>query len=169
MGAVVRPATLSELDAIVAVHIAGFRAGNAPHLPREAAGRMNAERSAAGWRTVLESPAPDAVALVAESQDDGAVAGVTGAGAARDGDCGPDCGEVYALYVDPRCWGLGLGAALDSAAREHMATHGFTDATLWVLEANERARRFYEREGWQADGERRDHLGAFAVRYRVEL
>jgi RimJ/RimL family protein N-acetyltransferase len=26
---------------------------------------------------------------------------------------------------------------------------------LWVLEANERARRFYERGGWKADGETR--------------
>ena len=165
----VRPATPDDLDAIVAIHVAGFRAGNAPHLPPEDADRMDAERSTAGWREVLESPAPQAAVLVAEAQSDGALAGVVGAGGSRDADTGPDSGEVYALYVDPKCWGLGVGAALDSASREHLATHGFTEAVLWVLEGNERARRFYEREGWHADGDRRDHLGAMAVRYRVKL
>jgi GNAT superfamily N-acetyltransferase len=169
MQSVVRLATPADLDAIVAIHVAGFRAGNAPHLPPEAAGRMTAERSESGWREVLDSPAPQAVVLVGESQADGKVAAVAGAGTSRDADSGADTGEVYALYVEPKCWGLGLGAALDSAAREHLATHGFSEAILWVLEGNERARRFYEREGWQADGERRDHLGAMAVRYRVEV
>jgi GNAT superfamily N-acetyltransferase len=76
---------------------------------------------------------------------------------------------MYALYVDPGSWGAGYGAALDAAVREDLGEHGFPDATLWVLEANERARRFYEREGWALDGGRRDHLGATAVRYRVAL
>jgi RimJ/RimL family protein N-acetyltransferase len=28
----------------------------------------------------------------------------------------------------------------------------YAQATLWVLEDNERARRFYEAAGWRADG-----------------
>ena len=165
MDAVIRPATPADLDAIVAVHVAGFRAGNSPHLPPAAADRMTPERSAAGWRELLESGPPESVVLVAEVHD--AIHGVVGGGAARDGDT--EGGEVYALYVDPAQWGAGYGAALDSAAREDLAEHGFPDAVLWVLEANERACRFYEREGWALDGGRRDHLGAPAVRYRVTL
>jgi RimJ/RimL family protein N-acetyltransferase len=47
------------------------------------------------------------------------------------------------------------------------------DAVLWVLEDNPRARRFYEREGWALDGERKDdeYLGirVAEVRYRIPL
>ncbi len=45
--------------------------------------------------------------------------------------------------------------------------------TLWVLETNERARRFYEVAGWKHDGtvtsERVDCEMRPTVRYRVEL
>jgi hypothetical protein len=41
---------------------------------------------------------------------------------------------------------------------------------LWVLEANGRARRFYEREGWTLEGgTRTTPLGPSEVRYRRTL
>ena len=39
-------------------------------------------------------------------------------------------------------------------ALEHLGD----SAVLWVLEPNERARRFYERGGWAFDGTTRDEL-----------
>jgi hypothetical protein len=45
-----------------------------------------------------------------------------------------------------------------------------TDAYLWVVEANARARRFYEREGWSADGAMRaSSFGSTELRYRLAL
>ena len=59
------------------------------------------------------------------------------------------------------------------AVVESLGGDGFRTATLWVLEDNPRARRFYEREGWQLDGGRREgrHLDAptLEVRYRITL
>jgi hypothetical protein len=50
---------------------------------------------------------------------------------------------------------------------------GFRTATLWVLETNERTRRFYEIAGWKPDGttasERVDREMRSTVRYRVGL
>jgi hypothetical protein len=37
-------------------------------------------------------------------------------------------------------------------ARRRLWEAGFTDALLWVLDGNDRAVRFYEGEGWSADG-----------------
>lgn len=39
-------------------------------------------------------------------------------------------------------------------ARCHTSLHsqGFTDAVVWVLRDNPRARRFYERNGWSPTG-----------------
>jgi hypothetical protein len=46
----------------------------------------------------------------------------------------------------------------------------YASATLWVLEDNPRARAFYERAGWAADGdwkaEQRFGVRAAEVRYR---
>ncbi|SEM60779.1 GNAT family N-acetyltransferase [Streptacidiphilus jiangxiensis] len=61
-------------------------------------------------------------------------------------------GEVHALYVHPDAWFTGTGAALLDAATRRLAESGFHTLTLWVLERNEQARRFYERQGWQPDG-----------------
>jgi len=164
----VRPATLDDLDAIVAVHVAGFRAGNVPHLPPDQRDRMNEERAAAVWDATIAEPPPGTAVLVAEALE-GRVVGLACEGRARDDDMAVGTGELYALYVDPGSWGQGHGRELDAAARAHLRGALFTGAVLWVLEANSPARGFYERCGWVADGTRRSHAGAVAVRYRVGL
>jgi RimJ/RimL family protein N-acetyltransferase len=59
------------------------------------------------------------------------------------------------------------------AGIEAMRLGASGDAVLWVLEDNPRARRFYEREGWALDGERKEdeYLGfrVAEVRYRIAL
>jgi GNAT superfamily N-acetyltransferase len=71
--------------------------------------------------------------------------------------------ELRDLYVVPSAWGTGVAQRLMDAALGGVAD----DAVLWVGEENARARRFYEREGWVADGERRTSpFGKDEVRYR---
>lgn len=58
-------------------------------------------------------------------------------------------GWLNGLYVRPEAWGTGVAARLHDRA---LAALGPGRARLWVLEENRRARRFYERRGWAADG-----------------
>jgi ribosomal protein S18 acetylase RimI-like enzyme len=54
--------------------------------------------------------------------------------------------QLYALYVLSTCYGHGVGQALlDQVLGER-------PAQLWVARDNARARRFYERNGFTADG-----------------
>jgi len=50
---------------------------------------------------------------------------------------------------------------------------GATAATLWVLTTNQRARYFYERQGWAADGAEktvwRGDVRLDETRYRISL
>jgi diamine N-acetyltransferase len=70
------------------------------------------------------------------------------------GFAGVSPGWLKNLFVVPDEWGRGAGGALhDEAVRLLLAKD--SGARLWVLEENERARRFYERRGWEFDGERR--------------
>ncbi|MEU7315414.1 GNAT family N-acetyltransferase [Streptomyces sp. NPDC007083] len=69
----------------------------------------------------------------------------------RPGPPGGD-GELYALYVHPDHIGTGVGRLLMAAVLEDAAARGCPRMFLWVLEGNARARRFYERAGFAADG-----------------
>jgi ribosomal protein S18 acetylase RimI-like enzyme len=76
-------------------------------------------------------------------------------GGSRDDDA-EGLGEVYALYVDPDRYRGGVGRLLMAEARERLADSGFSEAILWVLQGNDRARGFYEGEGWKPDGATRE-------------
>ena len=80
--------------------------------------------------------------------------------------------ELYALYVHPAWWSTGTGRALMDRVLAKVRAAGYACITLWVLEANARARRFYRRAGFAPDGARHvlDDLGGVTeIRYRRAL
>jgi GNAT superfamily N-acetyltransferase len=60
-------------------------------------------------------------------------------------------GHVSILAVARDAEGQGIGAALLAAAEEWARANGFTRLTLSVFAENDRARRFYERQGWRPE------------------
>ena len=60
---------------------------------------------------------------------------------------------LHGLYVAPEEWGSGVAGDLHDAALAAMPD--CPELRLWTLEANHRARRFYERRGWRLNGETR--------------
>lgn len=59
------------------------------------------------------------------------------------------------LYTHPNAWGRGVGSRLHDDGVELIRGFGSSRCSLWVLEANERARSFYEHRGWRLNGETR--------------
>jgi len=59
---------------------------------------------------------------------------------------------IYAIYLVPAAWDQGIGRQLMTAPLGRLGEAGYDQATLWVLDSNARARRFYEAGGWHADG-----------------
>jgi ribosomal protein S18 acetylase RimI-like enzyme len=90
---------------------------------------------------------------------------------------GPDpddraLGHLARLNVAPERWAEGIGRRLYDAAMASMAEAGFPAATLWVLERNPRARRWYERLGWKLTDARKVLFapgGIVDVGYRIDL
>lgn len=110
--------------------------------------------------------------LVAEDGD--RLIGFVHFGATRDNDDGAELiGEVAAIYLASESWGKGFGRELMNAALAHLAGAGYAQVTLWVLDANSRARSFYEKAGFTVDGAvKLDDRGSFQlreVRYRRPL
>jgi GNAT superfamily N-acetyltransferase len=70
----------------------------------------------------------------------------------QDEDATKRTADVGAIYLDPVVVGQGIGRRLLEHVVGELIGSGFTDATLWVLRTNSRARRFYEGVGWLPDG-----------------
>ncbi|HYZ29672.1 MAG TPA: GNAT family N-acetyltransferase, partial [Thermoleophilaceae bacterium] len=66
--------------------------------------------------------------------------------------------HVTGLAVDPRFEGRGIGRALMEALIELARRRGGRRMTLRVFAANERARRLYERLGFEVEGVLRDEF-----------
>ncbi len=82
----------------------------------------------------------------------------------------PRDGHVYALYVAPEAAGRGVGRRLLERAIGEIETRGRRAATLWVFEANGRARALYAAAGFEPDGAQRiePRYGADEIRMRRE-
>ena len=63
----------------------------------------------------------------------------------REGQC--PFGEIYSMYVLPAYQRLGLGKALMRHAAEVLGSNGMTGLSLWVLQGNISALRFYQSMG----------------------
>ena len=84
----------------------------------------------------------------------------------------PDRGHLARFYVVPDRWGQGIGHRLYVAALGWLRRGGYREATLWVLERNDRARAWYERLGWRATGERKpvyEPAGIVDLQYLIRL
>ena len=62
-------------------------------------------------------------------------------------------GEVISLYLLPEYMGKGYGNRLLETAVTELRKQGYANVFLWVLEENDRARRFYERFGFSPTGD----------------
>ena len=104
------------------------------------------------WQEILEQSRP---ILLAEDEE--GIVGFASTGPARDNDM-EELLELYSLYVRAAYWGTGVGYALFES------TVGDRAAYLWVLAGNERAIRFYERQGFRLDGTEDEHDEGLHVR-----
>jgi GNAT superfamily N-acetyltransferase len=164
-----RPAEPGDASSVALVHVRAWQAGYRNLLPDEYLDGLRPEERARRYNFASPDPLQPAT-LVAEEA--GQICGFATSAPARDCDA-KDCGELWALYVDPAHWGRGIGAALVSAARARLAELGFRHAVLWVMAGNTRAERFYRLDGWAPDGLCRTESvwGAVAdeLRYRRAL
>jgi GNAT superfamily N-acetyltransferase len=163
----VRAATADDVRAIAEIHVASWRATYRGLLPDAYVARRSVADRRHQWEEILGDPVAARGVLVIE--EEGGIRGFASTGPSRDAESAT--GELMAIYLDPAHLSRGLGAQLHEYALETLAGMGFTEATLWVLGANARARAFYESHGWHSDGSVKSDVNDGAVvhqvRYRV--
>jgi ribosomal protein S18 acetylase RimI-like enzyme len=167
----IRPAELPDAEAIARLQVRAWRSAYGHLVSERAIGCLVDDERVPLWQRVLGTdPHGTLVALL-----DDRLVGFASFGPARDVGTDPArTAELYALYVDPNRWGEGVGWGLWSETRRLLIERGFTEVSLWVLTGNGRARRFYERAGFQVDPSGTDiaeFLGTRLpeMRYRMAL
>ena len=166
----IRRATPGDAGQITDVNLASWEAAYRGLIDDAALDGIKHDRTAREWLTYIESPGDDEHRLWVIVKND-AIVGYSRTGPSRESDAvAGRAAEVYGLYTHPEVWGGGAGAELLQHVAGDFAERGYEVVTLWVVEANARARRFYEKQGWVPEvGPEKPWFGAPQVRYRLEL
>jgi len=160
----IRRAVVEDARDLAAVHIGTWQEAYKDDFPAEFLGSFDVEARARWFTNQIQS---GAVILVAIEKSE--TVGFCWVGPSDD----KAWAEIYAIYVDPNSWSSGVGFRLFAASIETLASLGYNHLMLWVLESNERARSFYERQGMTiARPFRLEEIGGVQVteiRYELDL
>jgi len=148
----IRPATAADAEAVAIVQVRSWQAAYRGLMPQDFLDGLDVDRRRRGWeRIITEADWPSRGTFVAETGD-GVVGFATfSAAPAEDADPAP-VGQLNAIYLLPAAWSTGLGRQLITRTVAALVEAGYREARLWVLDTNDRARRFYAAAGWQPDG-----------------
>ncbi|WP_017598749.1 GNAT family N-acetyltransferase [Nocardiopsis lucentensis] len=160
----VRPARAADVDAVVAVQVASWRSVYGELLPDEVLEEMGGgearERFREQWSSAVASPPTSRHRLVVATDEEAGkrtVVGFAAFGPAGDPDLWPGKdAEVFALHVAPELTRRGHGSRLLNACVDQLVESGFGTVYVWVPEADNALRSFFESSGWRADGARRE-------------
>ena len=136
----IRDAEPRDAAELARVHVTSWQTAYRGLINQAFLDAMTIESRIERWDTLLSHVR----GRVLVTEADGKVAGFCSVGPA-DAD---GWGEVYAIYLAPEHWGVGLGRGLLEAGEKALGENGHGRAQLWVLSTNARARAFYQRQGW---------------------
>jgi GNAT superfamily N-acetyltransferase len=163
-------AEVADAEQITDVNIASWEAAYRGLIDDSVLDDIKRDRTADDWREYIGS-LDDPEHRLWVLKENGRVIGYARTGPSREPDAESGAAaEVYGLYTHPDAWGTGAGAELLAHTVGDFVARGFDTVTLWVVEANGRARRFYEKQGWRPElGPEKPWFDAPQVRYRIDL
>ena len=147
----IRPATVDDADAIAALHLASWRTAYRGAVPDSYLDTLDDSQHKEKWRQRLLD-GRDFVLLAIE---DAVVIAFCAVGPSVDADADQMTWLIANLHVVPDRKRHGIGKQVFDAAIDLAREHGALRVTLWVIEVNQPARRFYEKNAMRPDGGRR--------------
>ncbi len=143
----IRLATLDDAKYCADIHVKSWYFAYSDIVPKEIIDEHSA-RCPMIWNKMLEKNSESHYVIAL----DNVIIGFLTIAGSRDKDLKESFFEIIGLYLSPEYIGAGYGKqAMDWIKRE-IQGRGYNNISLWVLEENKRARRFYEKSGFKADG-----------------
>jgi ribosomal protein S18 acetylase RimI-like enzyme len=158
IGGSIRVAGVADAAAIAAVHVEAWRETYVSIVPVQVLAGLSVDRRMEIWRRILTNPTAFSSSAVFVAEREGTVVGFGCCGMQRDESLnsqGYD-GEISSIYVLRAFQRCGLGVAPMSATGGELQRRRLQAASLWVLQQNESARRFYEKLGGDIVGDKTD-------------
>ena len=133
-----------DFEAIGNIYVASWQAAYRGIIEQDYLDSLNSAR----WAQSLSSLKYDSYVVM----EDERYIGTSSIGAARDEKM-PGWGEIISIYLLPEYFGRDYAAPLFEHVVEALTQAGYENIYLWALEDNLRARHFYEKHGFHANGD----------------
>jgi len=158
--AMIRVATNADVLEMAKVHIASWRESYPGILPDSMLARLSIADEAIRWQRILDHPCARGASVAFVASQHGSIVGYGSCGEQRtellrDHGFTAEIGELYVLRSAQR---QGAGSGLMKAMAAALIDRGHRAMSLWVLEQNRPARRFYECLGGTPIAEKRGAL-----------
>jgi L-amino acid N-acyltransferase YncA len=165
----VRYATIQDAKAIATVHVYSWQTVYRGHIPDNILDNLSCDGREKSWKLLLENHSR--VLLLEEDKN---IFGFISFCPSRDQDADSTVvAEISALYLSPDKWRKGYGKLLCNTALNEIKKSGYHQVTLWVLDGNHQARKFYANMGFVSNGDfkldQRDGYTLHEVRYQKIL
>lgn len=149
---IVRHAVLDDAEGIARVHTRSWQIAYRGIMSDDYLDALSWETRFKMWSSRLSTTQPASNNLFVATDADDSVTGFAAIGEVRDEDLASKrFFELFAIYVDPEAWAQGIGKALLASALQSVPGEA-PGVSLWVLAGNDRARRFYQHNGFEHDG-----------------
>jgi ribosomal protein S18 acetylase RimI-like enzyme len=144
----IRYANVDDAAILGEIHSQSWKVAYKGIVPKEILNKISSEKRQKYFEKALsEGWEEDAIIF----KDDMAV-GLICIGKCRDEDKDNSYGEIWGIYLLPEYFNKGVGFELINWGISELANRKYEKISLWVLEDNVHARRFYEKIGFNHDG-----------------
>jgi GNAT superfamily N-acetyltransferase len=160
------PVTAAHIPAIAALHIEGWKGAYGGIVDPLYLESLTLEKRICDWSEWMRSGESE----VFLAEEEGTPAGFVVIGRTKTAPPGSSpirpshSGEIYALYLHPDYWRKGIGTALLKHAAIELKARKHSAVCLWVLDANTRAKSFYEKMGGQKLGGKMIDIGPSSLK-----
>jgi ribosomal protein S18 acetylase RimI-like enzyme len=148
----IRPARVDDCHDLGHIHVESWKAAYKGVVPDSFLDKMSADRSEDRFIDAISQGSERNIVALVEDK----VAGFMCLGKCRDEDVDETYGEIWGIYLHPAFWRQGIGAELLLYGISSLKAEGYNRATLWVLEGNTNARKFYEKFGFLFEGTKKE-------------
>ena len=143
----IRAARLNDARALAEIHSSAWKTAYRGIVPDTILDNISADERQKRFEQALSEGREENFLIFA----DGKPVGLMCIGACRDEDKDDSCVKYGVLPV-AEYWNKGIGSYFMDWGLNELKNRGYKKATLWVLEENLNARRFYEKLGFEHDG-----------------
>ncbi|MGE5613271.1 MAG: N-acetyltransferase family protein [Bacillota bacterium] len=161
----IRYADISDAGTLAEIHARSWKAAYKGIVPDEILESITVEKRQEYFEKALSKKWEEDAIIYKEDEAVGFIC----IGECRDADKPGAYGEIWGIYLLPEYWGMGIGSVLINWGINELKKRNYSKVTLWVLEENINARKFYEKIGFKHDGTVKEiTIGKKLKEYRYE-